>query len=180
MRLALAIAIGLGASACSHDEDPLGREAIAELARSRGTAQGGARSGLWNLRLVEQECTCPADAGGMLVLCGADETLGFIPVNMRAVEGDGVITLAPDVTSGLNFGLPAELSGPIDADGSFAVGFVTLGLSLNAELDVTSRLDAEMDGTDAFTGEMQTRLHGSFGDASVDCGSRHDVEAERL
>ncbi len=177
---AAALVLASGMIACADDEDPMGREAVAELARSRGDAQGGARTGTWATRFVEQSCVCPAELSNTVILCDADTTLGFIPVMLRVVEGDGVVTLTPDASSMFDFDLGGELSGPIDADGTFGAGIVTIGVDVSASLVVTSRLEAEMTGDDTFEGDIRVRMRGDIGDVVVECESAYDVDAERL
>lgn len=165
---------------CAESDDPMDRDAVAELARTQGDAQGGARTGTWGVRLVEQTCTCPSDITAYFSICQADEALGFIPLTMRVVEGDGVITLVPESGTSPNFDLGGELSGPIDADGTFGAGIVTIGIDVAAELVVTARLEAEMDGTEAFAGDLRVRLRGKAGERTVSCESLHELQADRL
>lgn len=171
--LALVVAATFG---CADEPGPLDRETVAEIARSQGDAQGGARTGTWDGTFVQGACDCPSDLPQGVCLDDAFEYGVTVP--MRLVEGDGVLLLAPQLgTVGIT--VPLEFSGPIDADDTFVVGLVGAGLGFTAELLVIGRLDAVLDDDEHFSGVMDLRMRGEFGERTFDCDSTLDLEARR-
>lgn len=169
------VMVALALAGCGEENGPLDPTTIAALSRTRGDALGVTHTGIWAVRFEVVACTCPVSAD----LCFDPALLNLISAYAQVVEGDGFLTMSVDsAETQLAFG--AELSGPINADGTASVGFVDNGFALNAELLVLGRMDGEFDGPDAFSGFFQQRAKGQYGENTVDCGADLDIDAERM
>lgn len=167
-RLALGCVI---ATACAEEPGPLDREVVAEIARSRGDAQGGERTGSYYASFDVGACDCPADI--TLPLCLSQEFADTFDLELRVVEGDGFLTMTM-VDSELLL-----LSGAIDEDGTATLGSVVIGFGYSTNLVVIGRLDGEFEDDGTLTATVQSSASGEFGGASLSCGSTFDVEAVR-
>lgn len=166
----------LCAPGCGDEAGPLDRETVAALARTRGDAQGTSHTGNWAVRFEVTSCTCPADT----MVCIDPALQEILTGYPRLIEGDGLLVVSA-FDSGL-FGatvVPAELSGPIDADGTFSVGSVGAGFGLLVELLTIARLDGSFDGDDAFTGVFAQRIEGTLAEAKLDCTIELQYDATR-
>lgn len=169
-KCALAMVLLLG-PACAQDPGPLDRETVAEIAKSRGDAQGGARTGTYLATLDIGDCDCPDEIG--LVLCLSQE-ITDAQLELRVVEGDGFMTA--DLTGSELAGM----SGAIDADGTATLGSVYIGYGFSSDLVVIGRFDGGFGDDGTLTGTAQQEAHGEFGGASIACGGAFEVDAFRL
>lgn len=127
--------------ACADEPGRYEAETVLALAQSRGDALGDRHTGTWNLMFTQVECTCDdletAD-GRPLPLCLDPALLGFVAANVT--EADGRLRLFADVGAQDDpdplamllqplFGA-FDLLGPIDADGTVALGEVTSSTTL--------------------------------------------------
>jgi len=159
------------ASACADDPGPLHPETIAELARSKGDARGYGKSATYDATLTPGSCDCPAvmfpvDAFGSLCL------LQLVPqafVTVDVVQTDGTLLVEFE---------PFELVGPIDQDGTFALGALD-GLPSFVTGQRTARLDGSFEDTDLFVGEFAQHYDAQLIDQEIDCTERFGIEAIR-
>jgi hypothetical protein len=168
---AVAIAVLL-ATGCAEAAGPLDRSTIAEIARSRGDAQGSEHAGTWHAMLDVGECDCPTDAG--TAACLSEDIAELVGVTMEIVEGDGFMLVRIDVLPQL------ELSGAIDADGTMSLGSVYVGLDLDSSLVLLGRFDGEFDGSGGLTGVVSLRAEGELAGTPVSCGADAEIEATEL
>ena len=181
---------------CHEDLDPLDPEVLAEVARSRGDAQGFARSGVYVGTFELHECGCGnVDSRFDVSLCTTIERieeLGLPPVlELELVQADGTVRI-----EALGLGnffeeqtplLPA-FYGPLHADGRLAAAGVLQADALAVEGQVLGRIDGTSElvaGEWALVAEYQQRYAVDFitapdvldigveGDSlSVDCRER--------
>jgi hypothetical protein len=151
---ALAAVAVLGA--CEDSPSDLDPEAVRELARTPGDAEGYLRSGFIQVEVNEIDCPCSDDpAFQTLSLCAVADVAGSgaVPPEIRSVQTGGYLVMRVD---------SFVLSGGIDANGDFEVGQV---------INLTSVV------TD---GHIITRAEGGFvenedGDFELDARIRHRV-----
>jgi hypothetical protein len=167
------VIFALLASACADDPGPLDRSTIAAIAKSRGDAQGGERTGLYHATLEIGECDCPDDLG--FAVCLSKDLVESLGVMFDVVEGDGFMAVRSD-------GLPREFgfSGAIDADGTATLGSVFIGFDLDAELVFLGRIDAVFGEDGELTGSVSLGGEGRLAGDPVRCGFDGDVEGVRL
>ncbi|MCA9711017.1 MAG: hypothetical protein KDK70_34565 [Myxococcales bacterium] len=97
-----AVLLGLLLSGCYEGADPLDPAVLAEIARSRGDAQGLARSGLYVGDLEPMECGCDEyEAAQELSLCYLADLVGmfgqsnYFPLMLNQADGTVQIQIAP-------------------------------------------------------------------------------------
>lgn len=183
--------LSLSLNACASDPfDPLDPDNIGDLGNDQGDAVGEGFSGVFAIELTPLDCDCPTlypedfpglgvglglEPGDEVDPCtqvaffyGADSDVG---AQAKLVQADGVLAWTD--------WLP-PLSGPIDGDGTFAVGGYEDFSETFIEAALVSRIDGEFDGGDAFFGVMQQRTIAKLLDRTVDCRSTHQLNALRL
>lgn len=162
----------LVAAACGDEAGPMDRSTIATIAKSRGDAQGGERTGIYAATFEVGDCDCPDDIG--INLCLSEEFADAIGVTIHVTEGDGFMVLDVDQVPTL------QLSGAIDDDGTATLGSVYVGLDLDASLVILGRLDAEFDEDGTLTGQTSLRAQGELGGTPISCGSELEIDGIRL
>jgi hypothetical protein len=163
-----ALAAILTVGGCYEGFDPLDPEVLAEVARTRGDAQGFDRSGVYMGPVEVLECGCTEDVmatGYELSLCGAFETLEMLGVEpelqLELVQADGTVrvrAVAFAIVSG--GGLLPVFYGPLDADGRISAAGVLQADAVAARGQVLGRIDGTLDGPDGqwmLVGEYQQR-----------------------
>jgi len=134
---------------CHEELDPLDPEVLAEVARTRGDAQGIERSGIYVGMFETLECGCSGvDAAYDLSLCTAVERLedlGLPPwLQLELVQADGSVRIQ---ALGLADFFEAEASllpsfyGPLHSDGRLSVAGVLQIDALVASGSVLGRID---------------------------------------
>ena len=176
--LALAVLV---ASGCSEDDGPLARDTVASLARTPGNAIGYGRTGIYDAMylagliaddatLSDADCNCPVvtlDLVGSASLCTLDIAMQMMR-SLGIAQNDGVMVLRVD---------PVELSGPLDQDGTFAIGAVDSLTLLGGSGVRVSRIDGEFDDAGVLLGEYRQRIDGDFAETTVDCEESFSIEA---
>ncbi len=165
----------LCAPGCGDEAGPLDRETVAALARTQGDAQGTSHTGNWEVRFEVTSCSCPANTMVCIDPALQDVLAGYA----RLIEGDGLLVVSASESEMFGLGPFAELSGPIDADGTFSVGSVGAGFGLLVELLTIARLDGSFDGDDAFTGVFAQRIEGTLDETKLDCATELQLDATR-
>jgi hypothetical protein len=169
MTRGLALAL-LVASGCAEDDGPLARDTVASLARTPGDAIGYGRTGIYDATLSDAECDCPVvtlDLVGSASLCTLDIQMQMSR-SLGIAQNDGIMVLRVD---------PVELSGPLDQDGTFAIGAVDSLTLLGGSGVRVSRIDGEFDDAGVLLGEYRRRIDGDFAEATVDCEESFSVRA---
>lgn len=148
--------VAFGAPACDETDNPWDPERLAEIARSRGDAEGHERTGVYEGSYFPIDCPCeelnPALDLSLCTALGQLGTLGLAgTVQLEVIEADGQVRLAtPDlVLEGvINEGLVPIYWGPIDAEGTLR-GAGTLEVSnLLAQGRVQGLAEGEVNGTE--------------------------------
>jgi len=171
-RLGAALLLAAPSIACASDGGPLDADTVAALVRTPGSAEGYARSGLYDATLVPESCDCPAVTGMALCLLAA------VPeafASLEIVQSDGHLLVPVELT---------ELVGPLDDDGTFSVGAVDDLTNALVDGHHVARLDGEFDEDGDFTGDFGHRYQATFvgpmaEEQEVDCTERFTVEALR-
>jgi hypothetical protein len=186
----------LALPACADEPGRYEAETVIALARSRGDAVGSRHTGNWNLMFSEIECSCdelhePTD-DTTVDGCLDPGLLSFF--SMRGTEADGRMQLfaaLPDgiATNQLQQALvqllsPLDLLGPLDEDGTFAIGEVKTNTTTIGSGRVILRMDGTITDTPDPNGlgtraELEAELFGFIsGDAlgySYTCGVQYDI-----
>jgi hypothetical protein len=167
------LALGIMLGACASAPDPLDPDAIDDIAKDEGDAEGDARSGTYLLKATgTRACDCPQVQG--IDLCAFDLVALRDGSRVDIAQYDGYLLLTP---TGAPAGL--ALTGPLDGGGDFDLGgLYDLGTALG-EGSLLTRMIGAFTGPDRFTATLRTRIDGSFGDDSVDCRTEIDLTGER-
>jgi hypothetical protein len=161
---------------CAEPYDALDPDVVNDLARTQGNALGYAYSGDYRVEFDETECGDCNVVGvqflGLMPCLEDPQAVDFGPLTtlVRVIHSDGVLRMHEMQVAG---------TGPVDADGSFAVGRVA---SLDAGLGegtAVMRVDGRFDGDGAFEATMQQHIVGSFSDESYDCRRTFELTATR-
>ncbi|MEM9460106.1 MAG: hypothetical protein AAGF11_38375 [Myxococcota bacterium] len=166
--LALALPLGVTPVGCYDGFDPLDPERLAEIARSRGDAQGIAWSGQYVGEVEPLECGCQqVDDANVLSLCGVVDQFGELGLTamfpLTVIQADGtvqVLLLPPDQDIEDVPILNPPLYGPLDADGRVSAGGSLLGDGLLVRGQVLARIDGtvtDAEGTPTLDAELQQR-----------------------
>ncbi len=136
---AVALLLVTLAAACSAD-DPLDSDLLASLATEQGDAKGDTWTGTWNWDFDLVACDCPLTgaASGNFDPCTVTplSTLGG-DGSAIALQGDGFLVFeSPN----------AQLSGAVNADGSFDLAAVFTLTSLIGQAAFYMRMDGEFEG----------------------------------
>lgn len=160
-------------AACGSDPDPLDPDAIDDVARDEGDAEGDAYTGAYLVKATgTRTCDCPEVQG--IDLCAFDLTALGDDTTVDVTQFDGYLLLAP-----AGFSDSRAMTGPLDASGEFDLGgLFDLGTVLG-EGNLLSRMTGSFTGPDRFTATLRTRIDGSFGDDAVDCRTEIDLTGER-
>jgi hypothetical protein len=177
--LGLFALLGCGAH---HRPDPLDPVVLDELAGQRGDAVGTDWSGDYACTLELVSCGCPVleiEENGMPIdydpctLVDVDMGGGEVLVPLLQTDGIVVLTL-PDL---------GQLTGPIDADGSFSAAARLVLDSVLLEHELLTRADGELyedRGDAALSGRLRQRFLATVGEQRVDCVAELDVEGIRV
>lgn len=191
-----AAAAALALPGCYEGFDPLDPEVLAEVARSRGDAQGFERSGVYVGTFEVHECGCgEVDSRFDVSLCTTIERieeLGLPPVlELELVQADGTVRIEAlglgDFFEEQALLLPV-FYGPLHADGRLAAAGVLQADAIAVQGQVLGRIDGtseQVAGEWALVAEYQQRYAVDFitapdvldigieGDSlSVDCRER--------
>ena len=194
MRRAALFALAL--CACADEAGRYEAETVIALAQSRGDALGGRHTGNWNMMFTEVECTCDDlyDPTDDTVVDGCIDPVMLSFVSMRGTEADGRMQLfgalpevpTPNALSAaiLQLFSPVDLLGPLDADGTFALGQVKTNTTTVGSGRVILRMDGTITdivepsgfGTRAeLEGELFAFLSGEALGYSYVCGAQYDI-----
>lgn len=168
-RVAVAVVL---ASACADESGPLDRETIAGIARARGDALGGERSGIYQASLEVNACDCPDELG--LAVCLSEDLVEAIAVFIDITEGDGFMVARFEQLPQL------ELSGAIDADGTATLGSVFIGFDLDSNVVLLGRFDGTFGEDGEIVGAVSLRADGKLAGAPIACGNEAEVDGIRL
>jgi hypothetical protein len=143
-----ALTAAIVAPGCRDEVDPLDPEVLAELARSRGDAQGIDRSGIYVGTFEVLHCGCgEIDTPYDVSLCTAAENLPFgAPplLQLELVQADGSVRIQA-LALGDFFESEAVLLpvfyGPLQADGRLSAGGVLQADALLVQGQVLGRID---------------------------------------
>lgn len=172
----LAAAVLTAACDDATSTDPLDRQLVAELARSRGDATGSKRTDDWTMLVEQQECGCLDEIARFICI---PEQLTGIAVVIDVVEGGGFMLMRGPLI-GPAAGVSYETSGAIEEDGSFDLGFVEIELALATKIMTVARMQGEFaDDDNSFTATLQARVSGNFGDLNGSCSTTIDIVGER-
>lgn len=160
---------------CYEGFDPLDPEVLAEVARTRGDAQGFDRSGIYVGRADVLECGCDGaltSLGGGGSLCQSLESLemaGIDPVlDMELVQADGTVRVRALAFGGLfesETTLLPSFYGPLHADGRLSAAGVLQADLVAAQGQVLGRVDGTLElvnGQWTLVGEYQQRYELDF------------------
>lgn len=155
---AAALAAIVGVGGCYDGVDPLDPEVLAEVARSRGDAQGFERSGIYAGTVEVLECSCDStlmDAGLDVSLCLSFDQLemaGLPPtLDLEIVQADGTVRVRPlafaTVITADSQLLPV-FYGPLHADGRLSAAGVLQSDVVAAQGQVLGRVDGTLERVD--------------------------------
>jgi hypothetical protein len=156
------------APGCYQGSDPLDPEVLAEVARSRGDAQGFEHSGVYVGTFEALECGCGGiDARFDVSLCALIDdaaALGFDDgLDMELIQADGSVRIEALALAGFfeqQAALLPLLYGPLQADGRISSAGVLQADAIAVQGQVLARLDGTLDGQAgawALTVEYQQR-----------------------
>lgn len=157
---------------CGSDDGPLDADTVAGLVRTPGSAEGYARTGLYDATLLPESCDCPAVTGMTLCLLAAvPEAFASLDI----VQSDGSLVVPIEIY---------ELVGPLQDDGTFTVGAVDDLTNALVDGRHIARFDGEFAEDGGFAGDFAHRYQATFIDTmleerEVDCTERFTVEAVR-
>lgn len=170
----VALLVG-GLLACAEQPagDWLDEAVLLELAAEQGSASGSSWSGSYALELGTTSCDCPSVAleGETIELCSLVE---LATGELELSHADGFV-VAP-------FG-EGMLSGPVEADGSFALASVQDVSTLLGPTKLLARIEGTLglvEGGATLRGEAGQRLVGELAGDAIDCRWLGTVDATRL
>ncbi|MBL9100478.1 MAG: hypothetical protein JNL82_05960 [Myxococcales bacterium] len=170
---ALVPALGLACGSAA-PEDPLDPDAVDEVAKGEGDAEGDARSGAYRLTAEgPRTCDCPEIEG--FDLCAADLTALGDQAVVELTQADGYLLLAPRSAPDL-----LSLAGSLDRDGAFDLGGIYDLASVLGDGDLYTRMTGEFTGADRFAAVLRSRISGTIQGQSVDCRTEVDLTGERI
>lgn len=156
-RCALVLAVATGPVGCYEGFDPMDPQVLAEVARSRGDAEGIALSGVYAGNAETLECGCEQlESTGVLSLCMLVAQLpGETAPPLTVVQADGTvqILLRPavlDDDDDDDVFIPT-LYGPLDTDGRLSAAGTIQADGLVAQGQVLARLDGTLAPDDTVT-----------------------------
>lgn len=176
LRHRLPFALGLAlACACGEEPGELDPATVAALSITSGNAQGFERTGAYLATLSPVDCD---GCSGLLELAA----YSVCPITGNA---ERTVTLSVLQTGGvLLLGYEnAAATGPIDADGAFAVGSVADISSPLTEGHVLLRIDGAFEPDaepHAFDGLLRQRMLGRADGTEIDCTESLEISAYRL
>lgn len=162
--------------ACGAPEptDPLDPDAVDEVAKGEGDAEGVDRSGTYRLRAAAMSaCDCPEIEG--FDLCAADITQLRDDAVVGLTQADGYLVLAPQAAPDI-----LALAGSLDADGTFDLGGIYDLASVFGDGDLYTRMTGEFTDADHFTAVLRSRIDGTINDQAIDCRTEVDLTGERI
>lgn len=171
------VLFGALAAGCAEADDDLDSDVVNALAVTEGNALGFDRTGDYTASLTELECS---GCVGLLELAPysacALTAAGSIPatIAISALQTDGVLLLGYDGTA---------TTGPLDADGAFAVGAVVDLSTPVSDGHAVMRIDGEFlpdAEPDRFDAEIRRRITGRAESNRIDCFERFALEAYKL
>lgn len=168
----------LAVAGCKDDElDPLSKEAIDDVADDQGSGEGTDWTGTYQTEFELIDCDCPAlelEENGMPVSFEICDAVDFSPEDgetpAEVVQTNGQMTMTLDDVG--------QMSGPVDADGSFTVASRINLDSLLFDNEFLGRIDGEFsktDGTRGFEAVYAQRLVASLPGQEVDCRATFDL-----
>jgi hypothetical protein len=161
-------AVLAGAPGCYQGFDPLDPEVLAEVARSRGDAQGFEHSGVYVGTFEALECGCgDIDERFDVSLCNLIDSataFGFEDgLDMELIQADGSVRIEALALSGFfeqQAALLPLLYGSLQADGRISSAGVLQADAIAVQGQVLARIDGTLDGQAgawALTVEYQQR-----------------------
>lgn len=183
--------------ACADEAGRYEAETVIALAQSRGDALGNRHTGSWTMTFTQVECSCDElrDPNDDTFVDGCLAPMGLSFFAMRGTEADGRMQLfapLPDIITTnqlqeaiLQLFSPLDLLGPLDADGTFAIGEVKTNTTTFGSGRVILRMDGTITDTPDPSGfgtraELEAELFGFLsGEAlgySYGCSAQYDIE----
>ena len=172
------LAMALDSSGCKQDElDPLSKEAIDDVASDQGNGEGTDWTGTYQTEFELIDCDCPTlelEENGMPVSFEVCNAVDFSPEDgatpAEIVQTNGQLTMTLDDVG--------QMSGPVDADGSFTVASRINLDSLLFDNEFLGRVDgtfAKSEGTRSFEAVYAQRLVASLPGQEIDCRASFDL-----